>query len=194
MEITAPLAADLSTLTEALDDPDVDVAHTLRRLAAVATLAVDSCVGLTVTSVLADRDVTLTTLEWDTAPGEIRTSLRLPMPRASDDGPLVSVTLYAAKPGAFIDLAADLAWLTGRSLTDFVLDRHRIPPKGPDAASGLTVASLIDQAIGVLIGHGYTPERAHHELGARAERLGGDRHSSARNILTELTGPSTETI
>lgn len=52
-----------------------------------------------------------------------------------------SVILYAAKPGAFIDLAADLAWLTGRSLTDFVLDRHLILPKAPDAASGPAVAA-----------------------------------------------------
>jgi hypothetical protein len=55
------------------------------------------------------------------------------------------------------------------------------------------VTALIDQAIGVLIGHGYTPERAHHELDARAERLGVDRHSSAKNILAELTGSDTET-
>lgn len=194
MEITAALAADLFTLNEALDDPDVDVVDTLRRLAAVAALAVRSYLGLTVTTLLADRDVALITLKSDTAPGGIRTSLRLPMPRPPDDGPLVSVTLYAAKPGAFIDLAADLAWLTGRSLTDFVLDRHLIEPKAPDAPSGLAVASLVDQAIGVLMAHGYTPQRAHHELGVRAERLGGDRHSSARNILTELAGSATETI
>lgn len=100
MEITPVLAADLSTLTEALDDPDVDIADTLRRLAAVAALAVRSYLGLTVTSLLAAREVTLTTLESDTAPGDIRTSLRLPMPRTSDVAlaPLVSVTLYAANP------------------------------------------------------------------------------------------------
>jgi hypothetical protein len=189
VEITAALAADLSTLTEALDDSDVDVADTLRRLSAAAALAVRTYLGLTVTSVLAAGEVTLTALELGTVPGDIRTSLRLPMPRTSDDGPapLVSVTFYAAEPGAFIDLAADLAWLTGRSLTDLVLDRHLVLPKALDAPSGVAVTALIDQAIGVLIGHGYTPQQAHRELDARAERLGGDRHGSAKDILTELT-------
>lgn len=192
--MTAALAADLTTLTEALDDPDVDIADTLRRLAAAAALAVRSYLGLTVTSLLSAHEVTLTTLDWDIAPGDIRTSLHLPMPRAPDDGlaPLVSVTLYAGNPGAFIDLAADLAWLTGRALADFVLNRHLILARAPDATSGLAVAALIDQAVGVLIGHGYTPEQAHRELDARAERLGVDHHTSARDILTELTGSATE--
>lgn len=109
-----------------------------------------SYLGLTVTSLLAAREVTLT--------------------------PLVSVTRCAAKPGAFIDPAADLAWRTGRSLTEFVLDRQLIVPKATDAARagrGRTDRSS-DRA---QIGHGYTPQRARHDstLGPR---------SSARTVTT----------
>lgn len=194
MGITAALAADLSTLTEALDDPDIDIADTLRGLGAVAALAVRSYLGLTVTILLSTGDVTLTTLGRDVAPGDVRTSLHLPVPRAPNEGlaSLVSVTLYAGNPGAFTDLAADLAWLTGRALADFALDRHLIPPRAPDATSATAVTVLIDQAVGVLIGHGYTPEQAHRELDARAARLGADRHHSARDVLAELTGSPTE--
>jgi len=34
----------------------------------------------------------------------------------------VALILYARSPGAFVDLAADVARLTGRPLTDFPLD------------------------------------------------------------------------
>ncbi|MDT0263620.1 hypothetical protein [Jatrophihabitans lederbergiae] len=56
----------------------------------------------------------------------------------------------------FIDLATDLAWLTGRTLAEFVLDEHRTLSTEADTPSGLAVASLTNQSIGVLIGHGYT--------------------------------------
>ncbi|MGI8760785.1 MAG: hypothetical protein ACR2LF_05745 [Jatrophihabitantaceae bacterium] len=196
MQLTAALAADLTTLSETLDDQGLEIADTLRQLAVDAKLAVRSYLGLTVTSLVSGRPVTLTTLEFGAEPGDILTSLRLPMPPAATDGvaaPRVSVTLYAGIPGAFIDLAADLSWLTGRPLAEFVLDEHRILPSAPDTPSGLAVASLINQAIGVLIGHGYTPERAHRELDARGAQLGLDRHRGAIDILAELTGSAPET-
>lgn len=105
---------------------------------------------------------------------------------------MISVTLYAGDPGAFIDLVADLAWLTGRRLAEFVLDRHLAPPWPPEFGSGVAVATLIDQAIGVLIGQGYTPARAVREINARAVRLGVDRHESAKAILAEPAGSATE--
>ena len=55
-------------------------------------------------------------------------------------------------PGTFVDLAADLAWLTARPLSDLVLDRHLPPPAERGAATSLFEASVINQAIGALIG------------------------------------------
>jgi hypothetical protein len=106
--------------------------------------------------------------------------------------PPVTLTLYAGNRDALIDLAADLAWLTGRALAEFVLDQHCTLPHAPAAPSGLAAASRIDQAIGALIAHGYPPERADRELNAWAARCGVDRHSTANEILAKLTGSATE--
>lgn len=195
MDISAALAADLATLTEILDDPDLDLTDTLRQLADNTKLAVGSYLGLTVMITVLGRQSTFTVLESGTELGDIVTSLHLPMSPAVSDhsaAPFAVVILYAGHPGAFVDLAADLAWLTGRALTEFVLDQHRTPPSPTAGPGGLAAASLIDQAIGVLIARGYTPEHAHRELDARAERLGVNRSGSANDILNELNGPISE--
>jgi hypothetical protein len=141
------------------------------------------------------RQSSFTVLESGTELGDIVTSLRLPMPPSGDSTmPFAVLILYAGNPGAFVDLAADLAWLTGRALTEFVLDQHRSPPPVGATPGGLAAASLIDQAIGVLIARGYTLERAHHEIDARAERLSVNRSGSANDILSELNGPVAEDI
>lgn len=193
MDITAALAADLAALTEILDDPDFDLTDTLRQLAGNTKLAVGSYLGLTVMITASGRQSSFTVLESGTELGDIVTSMRLPMTPAVSDaiaGPFAVLILYAGNPGAFVDLAADLAWLTGLALTEFVLDQHRVPPQ--PSPGGLAAASLIDQAIGVLIAGGYTLEHAHRELDARARRLGVGRNGSANDILGELNQPVSE--
>jgi hypothetical protein len=57
---------------------------------------------------------------------DVLSSLLLPLPgapRAAGE-PSIALVLYAARPGAFVDLAADAAWLTDRPLSSFVLDGH----------------------------------------------------------------------
>jgi hypothetical protein len=49
VKIAAALAADLGILTEALDEPGADLAHSLRRLTANATAAIPTFLGLSVT-------------------------------------------------------------------------------------------------------------------------------------------------
>jgi hypothetical protein len=63
VEITAAVAADLATLTEALDDADLDLADTVRQLAVDAKLAVRSYLGLTVAITVRGHEVHLVTLE-----------------------------------------------------------------------------------------------------------------------------------
>ena len=57
--------------------------------------------------------------------GLVRTSTALAL-SGRDHGHDVRVEfiLYAGLPGAFVDLVADAAWLTGRRLTDLPLDEH----------------------------------------------------------------------
>ncbi len=98
----------------------------------------------------------------------------------------VDLVVYAGRAGALLDLAADLSWLTGGDLSDFALDEHLHLPVDPDDTLTLLTASLIDQAIGVLIGRGHTPDQARRELDVHAARIGTDRAGAAAHILTTL--------
>jgi hypothetical protein len=95
------------------------------------------------------------------------------------------VILYASVPGAFVDLAADLGWLTGRDHSSHFLDRHLTRP-ADGTASVVRVSSAINQAVGVLIGTGRTPEDAHHYLVARAVAGGVALHEAATTLLYGL--------
>jgi len=189
MEIGAALAAELGILTAALDEPGADVLHSLHRLGVDAQAAVSSYLGLSLI-VEGGSPFTFSTLE-DGAADKVRTSLRLTLPAGVGEGRaglLVALIFYAARPGTFVDLAADLAWLTGRPPSEFALDQHLSVPVGPDGGTSVRAASVINQAIGVLIGRGYSPRRAHSKLDADAERARTDRDTAAQVILDTLTG------
>jgi hypothetical protein len=188
MEIGAALAADLGILTAALDEPGTDVLHSLHQLGVDAQAAVPTYLGLSVTVDGSDPPFAFTTLEDGAADG-VRTSLRLMLPGVGDGraSPSVALILYAGTPGTFVDLTADLAWLTGRPSGDFVLDQHLSVPAGSDAGTYLRTASVINQAIGVLIGRGYTPGQADSELDTQADGARTDRHTAAQFILDTLT-------
>jgi hypothetical protein len=190
VEFTTAVTADRASLTETLDDPDAVIADTLRQLAAQARLAVRSYLGLSVVITVSGQQINLTALDERSRPGDILASLLLPLPLARPDGdrgePLIALILYAARPGAFIDLAADLSWLTQRDLSEFALDEHLTPARDPDQASGLDAVSVINQAIGMLIARGHLPQDAERELAARATRARVDRHTAAGRILANL--------
>ena len=97
------------------------------------------------------------------------------------------MVLYAGAPGAFVDLAADLAWLTARPPSGFVLDEHLAIPPPTQPGTVLHEASIIDRAVGVLIGRGYTPQRAGWQLDVQAPHAGTDRRTAAHVILAALT-------
>lgn len=180
MKISAALAADLGILTAALDGPGTDVLHSLHLLDVDAQAAVPTYLGLSVTVEGSDPPFTLTTLE-DGAADDVGASIRLMLPGVAE------VIFYAGAPGAFVDLAADLAWLTGRPPGDFMLDQHLSVPAGPNPRTSLRAVSVINQAIGALIGHGYPPQQAHAELDTRADAAGTDRYTAALRILEALT-------
>jgi hypothetical protein len=189
MKISAALAADLGILTAALDEPAADVLHSLHRLGVDAQAAVPTYLGLSVIVDGSDPPFTFSTLVGGAA-DNVRTSLRLRLPAGVGEGragPLVALIFYARTPGTFVDLAADLAWLTGRPPSDFALDQHLSAPAGSDAGTSLRAASVINQAIGVLICRGYTPRQAHSKLATQADGAGTDRYTTAQSILDTLT-------
>jgi hypothetical protein len=190
--ISAALAADLRILTAALDEPGADIAQSLQQLAADTIAGVPSYLGLSLIVSRSDPLLTSTYLVDGAVAGDVRTSVRLTLPGVGigigigRTLPAVTIILYAASPGAFVDLAADLAWLTARRLSDFALDQHLTIPAGSVTGGQLHVASAINQAIGVLIGRGYTPQQAHRELDTEAATAGTNRHSAALLILVTL--------
>jgi len=188
VEIPAALAADLAILTAALDEPGADVADSLRQLTADATVAVPTFLGLSVT--VHGNYPPFTFITWIEGVGtaDVRASLRLTLPAVGDAGlrPPVAIVLYAGSRGTFVDLAADLAWLTTRPLSDFVLDRHLPDPAEKCTVTSLSETSVINQAIGVLIGQGYTPEQAERHL-AKGADAGISRHAVGLRILAGLT-------
>jgi hypothetical protein len=187
--ITAALAADLRLLTAALDEPGADISHTLAQLAADTAAGVVSYLGLSVTASRSDPPFTSTYLLDGVVNDDIGTSLqlRLPGPRDGRSPSTVVIILYAGSPGAFVDLAADLAWLTARPLSDFALDQHLRIPAGSVTGGQLGADSAINQAIGVLVGRGYTPQQAGWALDTQAGHAGTDRLIAAQRILARLT-------
>ena len=66
MNIPAEPPADLRSLTDALDEPGIDLEGLLRALLEDIRLAVPSYLGLTITSIIDGYPVTLTALDTDT--------------------------------------------------------------------------------------------------------------------------------
>jgi len=189
VKFTESLAADLAALHAALDEPGPDIAQGLRQLAAAVATAVPSYLGLSVVATHNHSSFTVTLLDDGATAGDVGTSILLAGPNPDDrhDVPAVAFILYARSPGAFVDLAADVAWLTGGPPTEFALDAHLGVPAEPDIATPIAAESAINQAIGVLIGRGFTAEQARWELDIRAARSGIERVTAAHIVLARLT-------
>jgi hypothetical protein len=191
--INAALAAELEILTAALDQPGVGVARSVRQLALNAAAGVSTYLGLSVLVGRSDPPFAFTAVADGVAADDIGTSLRVELAGVGD-GLAVAVYLYAASPGAFVDLAADLAWLTARPLSDFVLDKHLTIPAPSNTGTQLHAASVINQAIGVLVGRGHTPEQARWQLDTQAADAGTDRHAAAQLVLATLSATDIEDV
>ena len=192
MNIPPFVAADLALLTEVLDASASDVAATLSGLVAEVTGSLPSFVGLSVLVGDHDTRVQVTTIKDPADAALIRTSLRFRLlGEARHDGPATAsgvLVVYAAQPGALVDLAADLAWLTARPLSDARLDEDLDGPVTTSREGSLTPQSTVNQALGVLMGDGLTKEEAGAELDARAAANGVESHLAAAEILASLPG------
>jgi hypothetical protein len=189
MVITASTVAALTVLTEALDDAGADIGHSLQLMAVCVAAAVPSYRGLSIDVAQSNPPLHILAVADRIVTGDIRTSLQFTMPGQGEPSrlPPVSIILFADSAGAFVDLAADLAWLTARPPTEFVLDQHLTPLAQPTSEGHLLAATAINQAIGALIGRGYTPQQANTELSTQAANSSMDRPTAARRILAEIT-------
>lgn len=95
----------------------------------------------------------------------------------------VTLLLFASQPGAWVDLSADLAWLTGCPPHQLILDGDLSATVSLDHGD-LTGASIINQAVGALIGLGHL--EATSELASRARAAHTDLVTAARTLLDSL--------
>jgi hypothetical protein len=186
VDLSAALAADLTALTDILDDPQTDLETQLRSFVDDVRSAVRSYLGLSMTTIVDGHHVTLDLVEGFVDSAGIATSLLLPLPAISAAEPGGALLLYAANAGAFVDLAADLAWALGLDPAALILDEHLTAPAGVSALSGLAELSITNQAIGVLIDRGHTPQTARDELHRHASNEGCPLHTSAEHLMRGL--------
>ena len=177
------LAAALAVLSGGLDDPDLDVQHSLDQLASAVQGAVASYCGLSITVAADGIPVTITVPHGDgggSPAADAVTSLVIPLSVISltAQGELV---LFASAPGAFIDLAADLAYETATELVTFGLDTRLGPPVA--LTVGVTALSVFNQAVGILVEAGHTPDQARARIAAIAAGDGHNLAAAAERIL-----------
>lgn len=180
---------DLESLTAALDDPGTDLYDMLKVLADNLTAAVPSFVGVAIT--LDGVAVTPRVHDSDPAltPGEsLDLTFSVLMPDAPDSTPV----FYAAEVGAFADLAAVVT--RSASVAEHISAGTDVAPLHSGyslGVSGLAEFSARNQAIGVLIEQGYTPDEARFELRRRATRDKVLSDETAQEILDHLAVTST---
>lgn len=173
------LAVDLALLTEAVNDPSLDLAASLRRLVAELSAAFPSLAGLTVL-LGGDTAYSITTLP---ARSTVRSSLLIPL-RATAPG--TALVLFASSTRAFQAQLAEFARVSGTGSAALVVDRHLSAGSRSAMTRTVQAASWVNQAIGVLIGLGATPEAAWAALRATAAETGQDEVSAAIDILARL--------
>lgn len=184
-------------LTEALEDPSIDLAAELHELGDALGSAVASYLGLTITFQTATGPVRITDWRDDNGYGAARSSVLLPLPLICDCAPGSTMVLYAGVNGAFVDLAADLTWATGAAPEAFSLDTelgNDTAPGAPQPADGgLARFRVVNQAIGVLIARGLTHDEAHDELRRLAGLSKADLLVAAEEVLASIRRPGAAT-
>jgi hypothetical protein len=185
VEISAALAADLEILTDALDEPGIDLEALLRAFAVGTSAAVDSYLGLMMTLVIDGESFTLTTMD----PVAVGTSLRLPLNVLCDVELGSVLVLYASRPGAFVDLAADIGFTLGLAPDVVTLDHDLSPTSDLAGLSGLSEMSDVNQAIGILIEQGHLPDSARDELHHMAARTQTTLHAAAEKLIRAAVLP-----
>jgi hypothetical protein len=210
VELPTALLRDLLDLssTDGHDGQAIDQRLTV--VVAALRAAVPSYRGLSLTLVNHDHPVRVTVFIPPEDGEMITTSLRIPVsalvPRADAKSRIV---FYAASRGAFVDLAADLAYLLRTQLSSpgepagpgghvdgqpsphgadghrpILLDSDLPPTTLLSGMTGLDELSTINRAIGILVAEeGHHPAQAHVVLRRRAASAGVDAHVYAARLL-----------
>lgn len=180
VDLSAPLAADLHLLSAAVRDSGGDLETRLQALVADLSGAVTSYFGLTMTIGVDGHEISFTLTEHHS---KAATSLCIPLSAVTAGDSSGVLVLYADVPGAFVDLAADLAWVLKLDPAALVLDQHLVVPTSSGGLVGLREHATINRAIGALLERGHTPESARAEVHRHADLDSGDVPAAAQRIL-----------
>ena len=198
------LAASIGADTDLLHVPLLALARDLRA-------AVPSYRGLQLTVVHSGQPVTMTDMVPVEADGVVLTSLRVPL-IAMDSAyhPDSRVTFYAGKPGALVDMAADLAYVLKTSVLTksdqlvsdgdgraqpghlqagrvLVLDADVPAARPASGLFGLSELSAVHRAVGIMIGRGQDPDHAYETLRLEAMAAGVELHVFAARVVGSLS-------
>lgn len=110
MDIASALAADLYDIAVDLHVDPHRTEATVSMLTHNLRLAVRSYQGLELSTYVSDLPVTVTAFEPIVRREDIATSLRLPLDTLLYTDQRSQLVVYAGRPGAFVDLASDLAY------------------------------------------------------------------------------------
>jgi len=191
MDVPPELIEGLTLLSDALDDPVMDLEAILSVLTDDLVSAIPSYLGMIITLHVDGIPVIVSTL--DGARGEARASLLLSLQPHGRFGSSGSVAFYSGAAGAFVDLADDARWIFNLNGPP-ILDGHIAAGRdGSDPAGirGLAAHTNINQAIGVLIEEGHTPDGARNELARRSLRDGRSLPETALDLLDNIDPPDT---
>ncbi len=160
---------------------------------------------LTVTAAGVDATVRLAVDGDDKDGTAVRSSVQLPLSVGPPGG---FVVLQASVPRAFDELARDATLVLPDGGLGVVLDRHLsrttadqsagdalgAGPSAPaaDLSAAVSDASLVNQALGALLGQGYLAVDAATELDRRARATGASRVAVAAQVLQALIGCRSE--
>ena len=210
MDFPTALLRDLLHLSSSVELDEDELGARLAALVTALRAAVASYRGMYLTVVEGDQPVSLSAFH-STEDGAITTSLRLPFAALAPGFQVGSrVVFYAARPGAFVDLAADLGHalhapiifdgprprLTESPEGDgqhgdghrdgdmsIVLDADLPPATLVSRLTGLDDASTINRAVGMLIDQGHHPDEAHATLHRHAVTARVEPHIYAARLL-----------
>jgi hypothetical protein len=189
VQLSDAVAADLAALTDALDEPDADLAILIQRLCDSCALSVGSYLGLCITLIINDLPTSFSVLEDFLDPAEVLTSVMFPLDALGGYAPGSAVILYAGSPGAFVDLAADLSYALGARPDAVQLDQHLSPPDPAVGDTGLAAMSQHNQALGILLDRGLDLDEGVTELQRRARLDANSMQTAAQQLLYASVRP-----
>lgn len=191
MEIPTALLIALERLSESVDQTPAFLTAPLVELGRELEGAVGNIVGVQVTIFTElGLPITLTDFGSETDLSTIATSLRVPLEALTSWGSTGHITFFGGRRGSFVDLAADLTFVLGSVRPDgawppvtISVDEHLQPSSTQASLVGTEEASMVNRAIGLLIGRGRTPDEAETELVVGAQDAGLSMPAFADRIL-----------